>query len=90
MFASRLVCSKSQRKKFLRLPVHQDPRCLVVHLDQIGRESVSAVSVVYQLCELIVCDRFLVVFENVPFRFCAEDADVVRSLERCCEEEQKN
>ncbi len=73
-----VVLRKSQCEKFLRLAVHQNPCGLLIYFEQIGSESVSAINVVDQMCELIVRDRFLVIFEHAPLRFAAENADVVR------------
>ena len=74
---------KSQGEKFLRVPVHEDSRCVIFYFDQIAREPVSAVNIIDQVRELIMRDCLLVMFENIPPRRVPKDADVLRGLETC-------
>ena len=78
---SRGILRKSQREEFLRLAVHQDPRGLLIYFDQIGSESVRAINVLYQAGKFIVSNRFLILLQHAPFRFAAENADVVRRMQ---------
>jgi len=64
--------------KFLPRP-DQEPLGLLIYFHQIGSESVSAIDVVDQVCELVVRDCFLIVFQDAPSRLAAENADVVRA-----------
>ena len=88
---SGLPChvSKPQGEKFLRVPVHEDPRCVVFYFDQIGREPVSAVDIIDQVRELITRDCLLVMFENIPPRLVPKDANVLRGLETCCKDRRE-
>ena len=61
---------------------------VVFYFDQIGREPVSAVDIIDQVRELITRDCLLVMFENIPSRFAAKDADVVCGLQRQRKEQQ--
>ena len=79
MFAHVGVLRKPQREKFLRLTVHQNPRCFFVHLNQIGSESVSAINVLYQPAEFIVRNRSLILLQHVPSRIRAENAEIIPS-----------
>ena len=81
--------SKPQGEKFLRVPVHEDPRCVVFYFDQIGREPVSAVDIINQVRELITRDCLLVMFENIPPRLVPKDANVLRGLETYCKDRRK-
>ena len=67
----------------LRIPVNENPRCVVFYFKQIGRETVSAVNIVDQVRELIMRDCLLVMFEHIPTRLVAENANVLGSLETC-------
>jgi len=78
-----------QGEKFLRLAVHQDACGLLIYFDQIGRESVSAVNVVDQRCELVVRNSFLIIFEDIPSRFAAENDDVGGGMKSQRKEQQK-
>ena len=40
-----------------------------------------AINVIDQVCELVMRDCFLIIFEHAPFRFAAENADVVRRMQ---------
>jgi len=44
---------------------------------------VSAVNAIDQVRELIMRDRLLVMFENIPPRLVPKDADVLRRLNTC-------
>ena len=39
----------------------------------------SAINIVYEIGELIVRDRFLIVFQDAPSRMVTENAEIVRS-----------
>src|SRR6266513_220776 len=43
--ARGVVLRKAQREKLLRLPVHQNPRCLLIYFDQVGCESMCAINI---------------------------------------------
>ena len=50
----------------------------------------SAVNIVDEVCEVVPRDCFLIVFKHAPWRFAAEDADVVGGLKsREKDQEQK-
>ena len=61
----------------MRFAVGQNLRSVIVDLDQILRETVRAIDVVDKMREFVVGYRALIIFEHVPFRFAAEDAEII-------------
>jgi len=51
---------------------------------------VSAINVVDAVCELIVRDCFLIIFEDTPSRSAAKHADVVRRANASGEDREKD
>ena len=88
-FPPVIFLHKSQREKFPRIAVHQYPRGFLIYFDQVGSESVSAINIVDQVCELVVRNCFLIILEDTPSRFAAENADVVGGMNNQRKEQQK-
>ena len=87
--SSGIAESEAQREESLRGAVCENPRCVIVYFNQIGREPMGAINVVDQVRELIMRDCLLVMFENIPSRLATKDADVVRGM-KGQRTEQKN
>ena len=71
------IRSEAQSESGARFAIGQNLRGIVLNLDQVLRETVRAIDVVYEMREFVVRNRVLIIFEYAPFGFAAEDAKII-------------
>ena len=87
--ASGIIFREMKRKKTLRAAIGQNSRRVVVDLDQVVGEPMSAVDVVDQASEIIVRNCLLIMLEHLPFRLASENAEIADCVRRASEDRQR-